>query len=319
MVVLLCLLNGCASKQQAPISKTGFALDTVVTITLYNTDREDLLDSCLDLCTDYESLFSKTIPESDIGRINAAKGQPITVSQDTRELLERAVYYSELSDGLFDVTIEPVTSLWDFNSEAAADDQVAPPAESAIRDSLAHVDYRNIVLSGNEVTLLDPEASIDLGGIAKGYIADRLKDYLLEQGVTSAIINLGGNIQTIGTKPDGSSFHVGIKRPFDPAGDIITSVDITDESVVTSGVYERCFTYDGQLYHHILSPSTGYPVNGDLNSVTIIGASSMDCDALSTICLLSGLEQGQKLIESLPDVEAVFVTTENQVISTLSK
>ena len=315
MSVFTLLCSGC-QRSHLPISKTGFAFNTVVTLSLYDTDDTELLDSCFALCADYEQKFSKTIPTSDVGRINAAAGKPVTVSDDTVHLLKKAVYYSELSGGLFDITIEPVTALWDFHSEAAIQNTVTPPDKSSISSALKHVDYHNIQIENNTVTLLDPNASIDLGGIAKGYIADRLKEFLLEQGVRSAIIDLGGNILTIGHKPDGSPYHVGIKRPFDQNGDIITSVSIADQSVVTSGTYERYFTYQGKMYHHILSPSTGYPADNDLNSVSIIAASSVDCDALSTICLLSGLNDGMQLIESLPNTEAIFITKDGRLHST---
>lgn len=316
-LLLLLLFSGCSSKEISPISKTGFAFDTVVTITLYDSKDTELLDSCFSLCADYEQLFSKTIATSDIGRINTSKGQPVAVSEETAYLLSKAIEYSSLSDGLFDVTIAPVDALWDFNSEAAATNHAVPPSAADISSALTHVNYHNIILSDDTVTLLDPDASIDLGGIAKGYIADRLKKHLVAHGVQSAIIDLGGNILTIGTKPDGSKFHIGIKRPFDPSGDIMTAVDAADNSVVTSGIYERCFTYEDRLYHHILSTATGYPADSDLNSVTIISASSLDCDALSTICLIKGLEDSMALIESIPDTEAVFIAKDDQVYTTL--
>ena len=289
LIFLMILLSGCSVFQSSePVSKTGYALNTVITITVYRPSEAPLLDQCLNLCKDYENMFSKSISSSDIGRINAAAGRPVKVSDETIELLNQAIHYSELSNGLFDVTIEAVNSLWDFNSEAAAENAAMPPSRAAIDAALPHVDFRNIQISGNTVTLLDPDASIDLGG----------------------------NILTIGHKPDGSPYHVGIKRPFDQNGDIITSVSIADQSVVTSGTYERYFTYQGKMYHHILSPSTGYPADNDLNSVSIIAASSVDCDALSTICLLSGLNDGMQLIESLPNTEAIFITKDGRLHST---
>ncbi len=318
MSVFTLLCSGC-QRSHLPISKTGFAFNTVVTLSLYDTDDTELLDSCFALCADYEQKFSKTIPTSDVGRINAAAGKPVTVSDDTVHLLKKAVYYSELSGGLFDITIEPVTALWDFHSEAAIQNTVTPPDKSSISSALKHVDYHNIQIENNTVTLLDPNASIDLGGIAKGYIADQLKNYLLEHGVRSAIIDLGGNIQTIGSKSDNSPFCIGIRRPFEPSGDLIASIKIKDQSIVTSGIYERCFTYQGKLYHHILSPATGFPVESGLNSVSVIAASSADCDALSTICLLLGLDNGMKLIKSLPDTEAVFITKDNQIHTTTNR
>ncbi len=307
------LTSGCSLLRPASITKTYFALDTDITITLYNTKEEALIDSCFDICSEYEGKFSKTIPTSDIAKINAAHGETIEVSPETAYLIKQSVYYSDLSNGLFDITIAPVTTLWNFSSKQITANRNTIPAKADLDSALKHVGYHNIVVDGNDVTLKDPDAAIDLGGIAKGYIADRLKDYLVSQGVKSGIIDLGGNILLIGSKPDKTPYHIGIRRPFSKTGEPITSVEVVDASVVTSGIYERCFTYQDKLYHHVLSPSDGYPIENDLNSVTIVSASSMTCDALSTSCLLLGLEDGMKLINSLPDVEAVFITKDNQI------
>ena len=166
------------------------------------------------------------------------------------------------------------------------------------------------------MTLTDPKAAIDLGGIAKGYMADQLKEYLLAEGVTSAIINLGGNVLTVGEKPDGSSFHIGIQKPFDKQNATITSVSVKDSSVVTSGSYERYFKIDDTIYHHILNTETGFPCDNGLLSVTILSEKSIDGDVLSTACFALGLEEGQKLIESLEDIDAIFVTQDYEIIDT---
>ncbi|MCD7882472.1 MAG: FAD:protein FMN transferase [Lachnospiraceae bacterium] len=190
------------------------------------------------------------------------------------------------------------------------------PSAEEIEEALSHIGYQNVTVDGTTVTLSDPEAEIDLGGIAKGYIADRLEEYLLSCNIESALINLGGNVQTVGTKPDGSSWKIGIQKPFGSSSDIIAVIECTGESVVTSGTYERYFEVDGKIYHHILDPKTGYPTANGLTSVTILADSSTQCDALSTSCFVLGLENGMELIESLEQVEAMFITEDGTMYRT---
>ena len=167
--------------------------------------------------------------------------------------------------------------------------------------------------------MTDPQASIDLGGIAKGYMADCLKKYLENEGVKSALINLGGNILTIGSKSDGSSFRIGIQKPFDEKNATLTSVLAFDSSVVTSGSYERYFELNNQIYHHILDTRTGYPCNNNLASVTILSKESLTGDILSTACFALGVADGVELINSLDDIEAIFITTDYKIIDTRDK
>lgn len=219
MILTTATLCGCQadiSGQHTPISKSGFALDTFITVTIYDSTDTDLLDTCFSLCDTYEQLFSRTITGSDIDRINQAGGSLTTVSGDTFSILQKSVYYGDLSDGAFDITIAPVSSQWDFTSE----DPVLPD-DDAIKAALPLISYQNIVLDEKtqSVSLKDPNSAIDLGAIAKGYIADKLKEYLAGEGVTSAIIDLGGNILTVGEKLDGSDFCVGIKEPFSKTGE----------------------------------------------------------------------------------------------------
>ncbi len=305
-----CLLSGCNFKAQEPISKTGFYFDTVINITIYDSTDETLLEQCFAHCEELENLLSRTIPTSDIARINSAAGTPVTASDTTIELLKRGIYYGELTDGAFDITIAPLSDVWNFK-----DNTGVLPTDHAIAEALSHISYKNIQIEGNTVILKDPEAAIDLGGIAKGYIADVLKEFLQKEGVESALIDLGGNILTLGTKPDGTSFHIGIKKPFDTQ-EIITSVSVSDSSVVTSGSYERFFEVDGVKYHHILDTKNGYPVSADLLSVTILSEKSIDGDALSTSCFALGLVKGKALIDSLDGVEAIFITEDYKVIDT---
>lgn len=229
------------------------------------------------------------------------------VSDDMVTLIQKGIYYSEFSRGAFDITIGSVSSLWDFKEAKVV------PSSDAIQEALTHINYKNIHIQNNTVQLTDPYTQIDLGAIAKGYIADRIRDYLEEQGVKHATINLGGNIQTIGTKPDGSDYNIGIQKPFDETGEPITSVKIKDKSIVTTGIYQRYFEQDGTLYHHVLDPRTGMPCDTDLYSVSIITDSSLTADAMSTVCCLMGYQESMNVISQLDNVDAVFVTDDGNI------
>lgn len=314
MLVITCTYTSGCSRTAEPVTETGFYLDTVVQITLYDTDgRKSCIENiqeCFTLIDNYEHLFSTTIEGSDIRKINHADGGPVTVSDDTISLLQTALHYSELSGGRVDLTVLPLSSLWDFGSEGNAH----KPDDDAIREAVSHIDYHTVRIDGNVVTLSDPEAAIDLGFIAKGYIADRLKEYLLAQGVESACINLGGNLITIGNKPDGQPYRIGIQKPFASEGEIITAINVTNSSAVSSGVYERFFYEDDILYHHLLDTATGYPADNNIAGVTILSPSSVDADALSTTCFFLGIDAGMELIESLDDTEVLFITMDGELI-----
>lgn len=300
-------LSGCRTSSGS-ISKTSFYLNTVITITLYDTDNEDLLDQGINLCRQYDHLLSKTYEKSDIYAINHSDGQPVHVSEETIRLINKGLTFAALTDGKFNIAIGAVSDLWDFTSGTA---QI--PSRESLSDALALTDYSDIVISGDSVTV-PAGMQLDLGAIAKGYIGDRLKEFYLEQGVSSALLNLGGNIVCIGTPPDKDAFHIGIKKPFS-TNETITDITICDQSVVTSGIYERYFKKNDTIYHHILDPFTGYPMETDLYSVTIVNDNSILADILSTTCLMLGYEQSREFLKSFPDAEAVFVTNEYAVHS----
>ncbi len=313
-LLLLCLpgLLACAQpKEAAPISRSGFYFDTVITITVYEEEDAKALDTCFSLADRYEHLFSARLPESDVSRINAANQESVTVDPETVSLINTALFYADLSGGVFDPTIGALSSLWDFQSE-----EPQLPDPSAIKAALSTVDYRDVEVdeAASTIRLLRDGAAIDLGGIAKGYIADRMKEALLKEGVTSAIINLGGNVLVLGEKSDGTPYRVGIQYPFRPEGTAIETLDVKDRSLVSSGCYERYMTIDGVRYHHILDTETGWPVENDLLGVTILSEHSVDGDALSTICYALGLKDGLSLIESLPGTEAVFIKKDETLI-----
>lgn len=304
------LATGCSGlpKERERQTYTDTLFDTVISVQVLDSVDEDVLKGCETLCRKYDAMFSRTNEDSDISRINRAGGAPVEVSDETVKLIKKGIYYSEMSGGAFDITIAPVVSLWDFQAEEAS-----PPSPEDAAAAASHVSYKNIVISDNKVSLSDPGAGIDLGAVAKGYIADRLKDYLEKQGVKHALINLGGNVLAIGTKLDGTDYNIGIQKPFDESGSPVTSVKIADQSVVTSGIYQRYFKKDGTIYHHILDPRTGYPCDNNLYSVTIITDSSLTADALSTTCFLLGFDRGMKLIDQLDNVDAVFITDDNEI------
>ena len=314
------LLTGCG-QNTTPVSQTGIYFDTAITITIYDslpTNRSnEIFQQCFSLCQNYDKMLSRTKEDSDIWKINHAGGRPVEVHPETVQLLQKALHYCTETDGTVDITIAPLSALWNFSSEnltiTEQNTPPMPPAQSQIQKLLPHVDYHNVHINGTTVTLSDPDAALDLGCIAKGYIADRLKEYLVSQEIQSAIIDLGGNLLTLGNKPDGSDFTLGIRRPFDAHNTIMLSLSVSDASLVSSGVYERYYELDGVRYHHLLNTATGLPENNGLLGVTILSASSAEGDILSTACFLLGLEKGMAYVESLPAVEAVFITEDYEI------
>ena len=307
--------TGCSSK---PISKTSYYMDTICKITIYDMDvmseknAENAIDDAFSLCADLENLISMTKESSDIYRINHSGGKPVECSPETVEVVKMGIDYGDLSGGLFDITIGKVSDLWDFHS-----DDAEVPGKKAIADALKDVDYTGISISGNTVTMINPDSEINLGGIGKGFIADKAAARLKEMGVSNAIVNFGGNIVAIGDNL-GKPFRIGVEEPFSWQNEIIGSVDVKDAVVVTSGIYERYIEADGKKYHHILDVNTGYPVETDVAGVSLVGeiGNSGKCDALSTICLILGVEDGIKLIEKTAGVEAVFIGIDGEIHTT---
>ena len=339
----LCL-SSCGQKKE-PVVQYGFYFDTVVTVTLYGDSDtlSPLFEEIFAMCARYDALFDRTAKDSDIARINASPGQPVSVNPETITLLKTACSYAELTGGLIDPTVTPLLLLWglgeapdsaadggtdfhvpadpnlleepDTHSDTDSSVLAVPPDADALAEACSHVDYHSIVIDeqAGTVMLTDPHAAVDLGFIAKGYIADRIRDYLISMDVTSAVINLGGNALCLGEKPDHSPYRVAVKYPFGGTEDVIAALPIRDQSVVTSGVYERFVEIDGVRYHHILNSKTGYPVENGLLSVTIVTNSSTDADALSTACFVLGLSDGMALIESLDHTEALFITEDYEL------
>jgi len=292
------ILSGCNQK----ISRTFFAADTVCTITLYDGNNE-ILDNAVTLCNDLANKFDSYNENSELSKLNK-QGELENPDKDLYELIKKGLYYSQLKNGKFDITIKPVSELWDFKNE------VIPPND-AIQKALNKVGYDRVVLNKKSIKLNN--TIIELGAIAKGYIADKIIYFLQENGVNSAIVNLGGNISVLGKKKN-QDFIVGIAKPFEQT--TIASVKVSDMSVVTSGIYQRYIKKGDEIYHHLLNTKTGYPENNEFSSVTIIAKNSVDADALSTLCFLLGKEQATKLIEEKEGIEAVFIDNKNELFLT---
>ncbi len=306
-VLNLLLLSSCGDEHRAAsvCRIDGFYFDTYVELQLYGiTDEDAAKEKCRQWMEELEACFSPS-EGSELFNLNHSyteeqKEAPLSV--DMRNVLSRSLYFCKLSGGAADPTIGSVSALWDFHSEAPA-----PPSPEAVKEQLQHVGIANMELNENGLLLKDPETRLDLGYIAKGYIADCLKEKLeTELKVKSGIINLGGNVTLIGSKEDGSPWRVGIKKPFG-GGEALLTIDLSDTSVVTSGVYERCFTSEDHFYHHILDPQNGFPADNGLLSVSIICEDATEADALSTACFVLGTEEGLKLIERSDGVEALFL------------
>lgn len=281
------------------------------------------LCACRDRCLFFEHAFSRTRPDSDIARAHAASPQPVPVSPETADLIRRALFYCAASEGCFDITMGTVTSLWDFHVGVV-------PSSLALSRALPHVGVDKVRLDSaadgtSTLAILDPATIVDLGGVAKGYVADDLARIFLEQAVQRFVINLGGNVLVRGGRPDdegslppvhaGDPWRIGILNPRDERHSRAI-VDISNGSVVTSGIAERRFTRGGVTYHHILDPRTGMPAQTDVASATIVAAHSMDCDGFSTTALMLGSKRAIAAFEGRPGIDAVIITENDEVLWT---
>lgn len=307
LLLILGLLTGCASKQAAsPASATVFAMDTVMDLTVYGDDA--VLDEAEALIHSLEAQVSVTREGSEIYLLNH-KGSG-TVTGHAKALLSRALELCSRTEGALDISIYPVVRSWGFTTG-----EYRVPDEATLDHLLSHVDYAEIDFDPDSgAVTLPPDVEIDLGSITKGYLSSCLMELMREKGITSALVNLGGNVQALGTKPDGSLWRVAVQ---DPKNDSYLGVlSIADQAVITSGGYERYFEVDGKTYWHIIDPATGCPAQSGLVSVTIVGADGTVCDALSTALFVMGLEKATDFWQASDDFEAIFVTDADAVYIT---
>jgi len=316
----LLLAGGCGDRadrqaSRLPVSETYFIFDTIVQIRVYDESfPEDRFGDIGAILERIDARLNRNESGTEIGEVNRNAGiRPVAVSEETFAVVKKALEYAEWSKGRFDPTIGPLVDLWGIGTERAA-----VPAEEDIGARLALVDYRNVELdeAARTVFLKKAGMSLDLGAIGKGYAADVIAEYLRDAGIGSAILDLGGNLVALGEKPDGSPWAIGIQDPAGERGEHLGIVRVKDRTLVSSGVYERYFEQDGQTYHHILDPETGWPVDNELLAVTIVTGRSEDADALSTSVFAMGLRRGLETVEALEDAEAVFVTKDNKLYVT---
>jgi thiamine biosynthesis lipoprotein len=314
LLLLSLLLTGCAGRQTArqetpadyPVTGTLFAMDTVMEFTIYG--EGSLLTAAENRVNELEAKLSVTDADSEIYAVNLnGSGE---LSEDSADLLRKALDLCSLTGGALDLSIYPVVRAWGFTTG----DYGIPDADE-LEELLSHVDYRGVRFDAETATVaVEPGMEIDFGSVAKGYTGDQVVSLLRENGVTSALLNLGGNVQALGTKPDGSPWKVAVQ---DPSGDGYLGVlEIDDQAVITSGGYERYFVEDGVTYWHIIDPATGAPARNGLISVTIVGDSGLLCDGLSTALFVMGLDDAVAFWQETGGFEAIFVTDDGQLVVT---
>lgn len=321
LIIAILLITASCNKMDdvnddgEPLSRTEFLMDTVITLRIYDKKDEKIMDRVIDRLREIEERMSKTIPTSDISLINRNAGiEPVKVNEDVYYVIKQAKKLAEITDGVYEPTIGPLVELWDIAANKK-EEVSSIPTEKEIEEARKLVNYEDLeLMDDNQVFLKRKGMKIDLGGIAKGYAADEVKRILLEEGVRSAIIDLGGNVYALGKKNNGQLWRIGIQDPFDSTGNYLGISNVEDKSIVTSGDYERYYLYKGHKYHHILDPNTGYPSESGLRSVSIISDKSIEGDALSTALFILGVEKGTEVISKLEGIEAIFITKEGEVI-----
>lgn len=312
VLLLAGILTGCsapAEEMQQPVERSLFAMNTYMTFTAYGEDAQAALQEAEECIQQVEGLWSVTDEDSEIYQANHSGGQPVTVSEETAEIISFALEMAQRTGGALDPTIYPVLTAWGFTTDSK---QV--PSQQQIAQLLEQVGYNRIQLNGTELTVPDG-MELDLGAVGKGYTADLVTEILRRHGVTSALISLGGNIQAIGSRPDGSDWRLGIRAPWESGN--LGVLTVSDAAVVTSGGYENYFDDEqGNIYWHILDPSTGYPADSGLQSVTIVGREGRMCDALSTALFVMGAQSAEQYWRENGGFEMLLVTDSGEILIT---
>ena len=311
-ILLVGVLTGCsapAEEMQQPVERSLFAMNTYMTFTAYGEDAQAALQEAEECIQQVEGLWSVTDEDSEIYQANHSGGQPVTVSEETAEIISFALEMAQRTGGALDPTIYPVLTAWGFTTDSK---QV--PSQQQIAQLLEQVGYDRIQINGSELTVPDG-MELDLGAVGKGYTADLVTEILRRHGVTSALISLGGNIQAIGSRPDGSDWRLGIRAPWESGN--LGVLTVSDAAVVTSGGYENYFDDEqGNIYWHILDPSTGYPADSGLQSVTIVGREGKMCDALSTALFVMGAQSAEQYWRENGGFEMLLVTDSGEILIT---
>ena len=294
-ITAMTVLSSCANKENAVKGQSDqstqeiFAMDTYMSLTAYGSNSEEAVNKAVQEINRLDAMFSVGNADSDVTKINEnGSGE---VSEETAFIMNRAMQVSEKTNGAFDITIYPLMELWGFTTK-----NYRVPESNEITEALKGVSYTNVSVNGQQVALTGG-SSIDLGGIAKGYTSSRVIQIMKDCGIEHGIVNLGGNVQVLGTKTDGSDWRVAIQNPASE-NSYLGILSTADKAVITSGGYERYFEQDGHVYHHIIAPQTGYPSDSDLTSVTIVCSDGTTADALSTALFVMGLGGAKELYRS---------------------
>lgn len=306
--LVLMTVSGCGStpvsvKETAEI----FAMDTIMDLTVYGESASELLTDARKLVQKYEGLFSVNIETSDVAKLNKSAGRAVQVSPETYELIQKSIEISKETEGLFDISIYPLVRAWGFTKE-----EYRVPEPEELGQLLKKVDASKIRMEPDNMVTLADGMEIDLGGIAKGYLSQRLMELFREGGAQAAVVSLGGNVQTFGKKPDGMPFTVGITDPMDGTS-VLGTIRIGEKAVITSGSYQRYFEKDGNVYHHIIDKRTGAPAQSDLTSVTVIGDDGVTADSLATALFVMGKERAVQYAASHPEIQLVLVDTQSRI------
>ncbi len=312
--IVVLLFTSCTKSGVEPRSQSFLMLGTVCRITIYDKPSDAAFKAAFERIKEIEEHMSIHLDESEISRVNRSAGKAaVAVSPDTFRVVQKALEIARLSGGAFDPTVGPLVEAWGIGGESPR-----RPSDEEIAHLLTLVGYDRVILDEEEQTIFlsDTGMVLDLGAIAKGYAADEAARVLTEHGVGSAIVNLGGNVLTVGLKVDGSLWRIGIQDPEQERGGYALIAELDGTSLVTSGPYERFFTLEGETYHHILDTTTGYPVVNEIISASIITESSFLADALSTTLYALGVEEGMALMESLEGVEAILLTADHRLLTT---
>jgi len=302
----LLLLGACA-----PVEKTSesFALDTICTQKVKGIKADEAISAV-------NQMLMRITRELSVNEgsyyydINAGAPQPIEVSSEAAQLVSDALRMADETHGAFDPTIGPVSVLWNISESPRL------PSADEIADALPLVNYQNVWVQGNTVSLAKSGMMLDLGGIAKGYAADLAVDIYRQYGIDTAVLNLGGNVYVYGEKEDGSAYRIGLRNPLGAENEYAAVISVKNTSVVTSGVYERFFESGGKTYHHLFDPNTGYPADNGLLSVTVVCESRTVADAMSTALFVMGLKDGLAFAQQADDIEAVFMTDSQEIYAT---
>lgn len=314
ILIILVSFAGCGLRKSKPVQTQEFALGTIINQQVYGPNAQKATDEVSARIKKLDALWTINQPGGDINKLNRNAGQGyVKLKPETIDLLNQARRISDLSGGsAFDITVAPLVKAWGIGT-----DHAGIPSDEVINKLVGLVDYRDVHVdqATGSASLARMGQMVDLGGIAKGYIGDQVRDIYKKNGITSAFANLGGNVVVMGTKPDGTPWKVGIQNPRSQNGEIVGVVDVVDKAVVTSGDYQRYFVKNGKRYCHILNPKTGYPADSGLMSVTIIAASSTDADGMSKAYVL-GLDQGLELVRRYSKAEAIFITNDKKIYVT---